>query len=173
MKRSLDRREQAGLAMGLLAVTLVAMLALYVPAGPRKASLRAKADLQSAQDELQLEQMASLDVQERLERQKQLMDQLAKRGPDFSLFSHVDSLLNKRGLRSKAQLEQYKPRNASPKQPMVQLRLQEVPLKELVSLLHDLYGGEALVTVYKVDTMRPAPSGKGLDCDVTFMTITS
>ena len=173
MKRSLDRREQAGLAMGLLAVTLVVMLALYVPAGPRKASLRAKADLQSAQDELQLEQMASLDVQERLERQKQLMDQLAKRGPDFSLFSHVDSLLNKRGLRSKAQLEQYKPRNGSAKQPMVQLRLQEVPLKELVSLLHDLYAGDTLVSVYKVDTMRPAPSGKGLDCDVTFMTITS
>lgn len=173
MKRSLDRREQAGLAMGLLAVTLVVMLALYVPAGPRKANLRAKADLQSAQDGLQLEQMASLDVQERLERQKQLMDQLAKRGADFSLFSHVDSLLNKRGLRSKAQLEQYKPRNASPKQPMVQLRLQEVPLKELVSLLHDLYGGDTLVSVYKVDTMRPAPSGKGLDCDVTFMTITS
>ena len=52
-------------------------------------------------------------------------------------------------------------------------RSQEVPLKELVSLLHDLYSGDALVSVYKVDTMRPAPSGKGLDCDVTFMTITS
>lgn len=173
MKRSLDRREQAGLAMGILAVTLVVMLALYVPAGPRKTSLRAKTDLQSAKDELQLEQMASLDVRDRLERQKQLMDQLARRKPDFSLFSHVDGLLNKRGLRSKAQLEQYKPRNGSAKQPMVQLRLQEVPLKELVSLLHDLYAGDTLVSVYKVDTMRPAPSGKGLDCDVTFMTITS
>ena len=52
-------------------------------------------------------------------------------------------------------------------------RKQRVVQRELVSLLHDLYAGDTLVSVYKVDTMRPAPSGKGLDCDVTFMTITS
>ncbi len=171
MKRSLDRREQAGLAVGLIAVTLVVMLAIYVSSVPRRASLQAEADLKGAVDELQLESMARLDEADRLDRQKQLMDLLEKRKPAFSLFSHVDEMLNSNGLRARAELEQYKPRNSSPKQPMVQLRLREVAFGELVTLLHGLYAGGNLVAVYKMDTLRPTASGKGLDCDVTFMTI--
>lgn len=171
MKRSLDRREQAGLAVGILAVTLVIMLAIYVSSVPRRASIQAAADLKAAQDEFQRETIARLDEADRIERQKQLMDRLEKRKSDFSLFSHVDEMLNSNGLRSRAQLEQYKPRNASPKQPMVQLRLNEVAFGELVTLLHGLYSGGNLVAVYKMDTLRPTASGKGLDCDVTFMTI--
>jgi len=99
------------------------------------------------------------------------MELLEKRSADFSLFAVMDTLLNKTGLRSKAQLEQYRPRGASPRQPMVQLRMQGVALSELVDLLHEVLKPEYVVAVYKVDALKPAVTGKGLDCDVTFATV--
>jgi hypothetical protein len=171
MKQNLDKRDQVGLILGILAVTLVLMLALYIPAGPRRACLRSQTALEEARTDLQTQQMNKLDEADRLSRQKQLMELLAKRAAGFEMFAYIDGLLNTQGLRDRAQLDQFKPRNGSPREPMVQLRLEGVSFDEIIGLFHGIYSSGNLVAVYKMESMRPATSGKGLDCDVTLMTI--
>lgn len=172
MKLNLDTREKIALGLGLLASLLVVVLAVYVPLGPRKGYIESQQQLDSLKEDLELQLMFKQEESERLEKQKALMERLEERPAAFSLFTHVDNLLTRTGLRGRAQLEQYRPRNASPKQPMVQLRLQNVATKELVDFLHQIYEGNNLVAVYKMDYLRPASNEQGLDCDITFVTLT-
>ncbi len=171
MKQSPDKRDQIGLILGMFAVALVLVMAMYIPAGPRRACMKSEAALEEARADLQVQQMAKLDEADRLSRQKQLMEQLAKRPSGFEMFAYVDGLLNTQKLRDRAQLDQFKPRNGSSGEPMVQLRLEGVSFDEIINLFHGLYSGGNLVAVYKMESMRPATSGKGLDCDVTLMTL--
>ena len=172
MKFNLDTREKIALGLGLLASLLAILLAVYVPTGPRKGYIESQQQLASIKTDLELQMAFKNEERDRLEKQKALMEKLEERSGDFSLFTYVDNLLTHTGLRGRAQLEQYRPRNASPHQPMVQLRLQGVATEELVSFLHRIYGGSNLVAVYKVDYLRPAANEKGLDCDITFVTLT-
>lgn len=167
----LEPRDRIGLMFVCFVAVLVLMIAAYIPRGPRQRWLNAENALAASKSALQGKLLEYADQQDRLARQKQLMELLEKRSADFSLFAFMDSLLNKTGLRSKAQLEQYRPRGASPRQPMVQLRMQGVALSELVDLLHGVLKPENVVAVYKVDALKPAVTGKGLDCDITFATV--
>lgn len=170
---NLDFKEKIALFLGIVASVLVLLLALYVPMGPRKWYKASEEELASLKNELQMQSMFKQEEAERLDKQKVLMEKLQGRPADFSLFTYVESLLNSTNMRNRAQLEEYKPRNASPKQPMVQLRLQGVEFQELVDFLHKVYSGGTLIAVYKMDYLRPAPSEKGLDCDITFITLVS
>jgi len=169
---NLDIREKIALALGLLATVLVMALAIYVPLGPRKGYIESQKELASLKQELEMQLLFRLDEEERLQKQKALMEILEKRRPDFSLFTHVDNLLTATDLRGRAQLEQYRPRNASPKQPMVQLRLKGVSTQEIVDFLHKIYADNNLIAVYKLDYLRAAANEQGLDCDITFVTLT-
>lgn len=172
MNYKLDTREKIALYLGVLACILTLILAVYVPAGPRKWYAKSQSELASLQEQLQLQQLFYMDEAERLNKQKVLMEKLENRPQGFSLFTYVDNLLNSTGLRTGAQLEEYKPRDVSPKQPMVQLRLQNMSFEQLVDFLHKLYGENNLIALYKLDYLRPSPSEKGLDCDITFVTLT-
>lgn len=172
MNLNLDFREKLVLVLGLFALALVVLLAVYVPMGPRSAYIAAQETLESLQQELILQAMFREEEALRLEKQKALMERIQARSEDFSLFTYMDNLLTATGLRSKAQLEQFRPRSASPRQPMVQLRLQGIALEEFIDLLHRIYSDDNLVAVYKMDYLRPAAGDRGLDCDITFATIT-
>lgn len=172
MNLNLDLKEKMALSLGVMASCLVLLLAVYVPAGPRKWYAASEQELVTLTQELQLQALFRQEEAERLNKQKALMEKLAERPGDFSLFTYVDNLLTSTGLRGRAQLEQYKPRNISAKQPMVQLRLQGVGFEELVDFLFKIYSGNNLIAVYKMDYLRPAPTEKGLDCDITFVTLT-
>ncbi len=171
MKQNPDKRSQVGLILGILAITLVVMLALFIPAGPRRACLKSQTTLEEARTDLKTQEVARMDEADRLARQKQLMELLAKRPANFEMFAFVDGLLNTQGLRDRAQLDQFKPHNGSASEPMVQLRLEGVSFDEIIGLFHGLYSGGNLIAVYKMESMRPAVSGKGLDCDVTLMSL--
>ena len=54
---------------------------------------------------------------------------------------------------------------------MVQLRLQGVAFEQLVDFLHQIYSGDRLIALYKLDFLRPSPTEKGLDCDITLVTL--
>ena len=172
MPYNLDLREKIALALGIFATALAVVLAIYVPLGPRSGYIKSQSELDSLKQDYQLQCMYKLDEAERLQKQKALMEILKIRISDFSLFTHVDNLLTSANLRSKAQLEQYRPRNASPKQPMVELKLEGVSSEELINFLHAIYTGNNLIAVYKVDYMRPAANDQGFDCDITFVTLT-
>ena len=171
MNYKLDLREKIGLSLGILACMLTFVLAVYVPSGSRKWYAQSQRELASLKEQLELQQLFYLDEAERLNKQKVLMEILANREPAFSLFTYVDNLLTSTGLRASAQLEEYKPRDASPRQPMVQLRLQGVAFEQLVDFLHQIYSGNRLIALYKLDFLRPSPTEKGLDCDITLVTL--
>ena len=171
MPYNLDFREKIALALGIFAALLAVVLAVYVPLGPRKGYITSQSELETLEQDYQMQLMYKLDEEERLQKQKALMEILQVRTPEFSLFTHVDNLLTSENLRSRAQLEQYRPRNASPKQPMVELRLEGISSEELINFLHTMYAGNNLVAVYKVDYLRPAVNEKGFDCDITFVTL--
>ncbi|NLN94420.1 MAG: hypothetical protein GX130_14120 [Candidatus Hydrogenedens sp.] len=172
MNYKLDVREKIALYLGILACIMTVALAVYIPVGPRKWYAQSQRDLASLQEQLQLQQLFYLDEVERLNKQKVLMEKLENRPGGFSLFTYVDNLLNSTGLRTGAQLEEYKPRDISPRQPMVQLRLQSVSFEQLVDFLHQVYGENNLIALYKLDYLRPSPTEKGLDCEITFVTLT-
>lgn len=171
MNLNLDFKEKIALFLGILASVMVLLLAIYVPLGPMKWYKSSEDELASLKDELQMQSMFKQDEAERLDKQKVLMEKLQGRSADFSLFTYIENLLNSTNMRNRAQLEEYKPRNASPKQPMVQLRLQGVEFQELVDFLYQVYSSGNLIAVYKMDYLRPAPTEKGLDCDITFITL--
>ena len=172
MNLNLDLREKIALSLGILATLLVVILAIYVPTGPRKWYAESERELALLREELELQELFRQEEEDRLNRQKVLMEKLEGRPDNFSLFTYVDNLLNSTGLRGRAQLEQYRPRNISAKQPMVQLRLQGVAFEELIDFLFKVYSANNLIAVYKMDYLRPAPTDRGLDCDITFVTLT-
>ncbi|MCK5862823.1 MAG: hypothetical protein KAH38_10080 [Candidatus Hydrogenedentes bacterium] len=172
MPYNLDIREKMALALGLLATVLALVLAIYVPLVPRKGYIKSQGNLSALKQDYELQIMYKMDEGDRLQQQKALMEVLGKRSPDFSLFTYVDTILTSTNLRARAQLEQYRPRNVSPKQPMVQLHLQGISSQELVDFLHKIYGDNNLIAVYKLDYLRAAANDQGMDCDITFVTLT-
>jgi hypothetical protein len=167
----LDRRERIGLLLSLLLLLFIIGLLLYVPRGPRQRYLDSIRDLSAMRDEYRLAAMAQLDAETQIQGQKVLMEKLDSRPPNFDLFASVNNFLRELDLMERAQLENYRPRNTSPLQPMVRLKLSHVTLKELLDFLHKIYAGNNVIAVYQLDRLQPAANRKGIDCDITLVTI--
>jgi len=167
----LDRREQAGLASGILALLLVLALLAYIPSGPRKKYLQSHQELLALQNELSTIEMLKVEELARLNGQKILMERLAARPQNFDLFSFVDRTLRECNLKEGSQLENASSRRLIANQPMVDLSLTNVSLQDLVDFLHKIYASKNLVALYKLDQLRPASREKGLDCEMTLVTM--
>jgi len=171
MKTSLDAREKLGLVFSGLTLALVLGMLVYVPNGPRKDFLQSQTDLKQARHQLVMTQKMKAEEEARLRSQEALMAKLEARPPTFDFFSFVNRILRQTNLTGRAKLDNYRARTVSPKQPMVQLKLQGVSLKELVDFLHQIYSSGNLVALYKMDRLYPALNNQGLDCDLTLVTL--
>lgn len=167
----LDPRERVALGIGGLALFLVLLLAFYIPAGPKLRHERAQNRVADLQAELNLAALTRIEERERLESQEQLRLRLEARPPSFDFFAFINNTLREANLTDRYQLTDYRTRNSSPKQPMVDLRVEGVSLRELVDLLHRLYDSGNLIVLYKMDQLRPAGNGQGLDCQLTLATL--
>jgi hypothetical protein len=167
----LDRREQFGLACSAIALLLVLFLLVYIPAGPRKKYAQSKADLEQLTTQLQLTQALKGEEEQRLLNQEELRKRLEARPQDFDLFSFINAMLRQTSLETRAQVENTHTRRSSANQPMVTVALTGVSTKELVDLFQLIYSSGNLVAVYKVDRLRPAAGDKGLDCNVTLVSL--
>jgi hypothetical protein len=167
----LDPRERAALALGGLALALVVLLAVYIPMGPKARHALAEGRVAGLQSDLNLAALTRMEERARLDSQEQLRQKLEARPPTFDFFAFVNNTLGEVALTDRAELNDYRTRNSSPKQPMVDLRLSGVSLKELLDLLHRLYSSGNLIVLYKMDQLRPAPNGQGLDCQLTLTTL--
>lgn len=167
----LDQRERAALALGGLALFLVLLLAIYIPAGPKGRYDDAQDRVADLKTELKLATLNEIEEKDRLASQQVLMERLAARPATFDFFAFVDQVVRENNLVDRYNLNDYKTRTSSPKQPMVDLRLEGVTLEELIGLLHSLYESTNLVTLYKMDQLRPAAKNEGLDCQLTLMTL--
>lgn len=171
MKTNLDMRDKLGLGCAGLAVLLVAGMILYIPTGPQARYIESLRAMKEAQRQLVMSQKVKAEEEARLRSQEALMAKLTARPPSFDFFSYVNRQLQQAKLLNRAKLDNYRTRTSSAKQPMVQLRLDGVGLKELTDFLHQLYSSGNLIAVYKMDRLRPAVNGQGLECDLTLVTL--
>ncbi len=171
MKLNFDRRERMAFLCAAVVLTLVLALLLYVPSTPRKKYAQSQRDITGLRNELRLTKMLKVEEGQRLQSQQEVIALLEKRAGNFDLFTFVHNIVREMGLQDRAQLDKKAPRNWSAKLPLVQLKLDGVSLEELVDFLHTLYASNNVVAVYKMDRLRPTPNGKGLECDLTFVTV--
>jgi hypothetical protein len=168
----LDQRDKVTLLFAGLFLVLALFMAVYVPTSLGKRYKDAQGQLSQKQQELQLAQMSLLAEQDRVQSQEKLLAVLNARDPRFDLFSFVNGALKETKLNDRAKLEiaGSKSRTASPNHPMVELELAGVSLEELIELFYKVGGSNKLIAVHKM-SIEPAAKGRGLNCEVTFVTL--
>jgi hypothetical protein len=174
------RQSSPGATISIIAVAFVMFMVLYIYTGPLKRyqiSERSLSELRLQLKDLKDQKFAE---EERLRNQESIMARLKERKANFDLWSFMNTVLAETKLKDRANLENYKPRGdwrgtdsskeAMDDVMMVQLRLNGVTLLELVDLLHKIYDSNNLVLAYKLEYLHPGGEGKGLECNVVFLT---
>lgn len=176
MKLELDRRERVAMICAFLGVWMCVLLIIFIPMKPQRNYRDSQGRLDAKKRELQMTAMMKAQEEERLQSQEKIMELLNKRPATFDLLSFVNEQLKDPGINLATghyNLENYRPRQSSPKQPMVQLKLQNVSLKQLVDFLHKIYAGNNLVVMYKLERLHPESNNKGLGCELILATVKS
>lgn len=168
---NLDQRDRLTIIFAVTLVICVLGLLWYVPSKPRKDYLGSLSSLQDAELRLQEAQLTKLEEQDRLESQQELMAFLDKRPAGFNFLTFIERKLVEKDLKARSSLEQYRPRNASPKMPMINLEIENVGLAELVDFFGELYASENLIAMHRLNHLQPARNGKGLSLDITLVTL--
>ena len=167
----LGRREQLMVIAGVLAVALLLFYRLGLsPALERLRTL----DRLVAMKERELHQMKTL--QETYIGQKRLMEDvsrsLAQRGPDFAIFSFLEDLAKKTGV--KDNIKSMTPALTTPgelfRESSVEMRLEGIALQQLTRYLYDIEQAPQLLRVRRMH-IKPRPANPDL-LDVTFQVST-
>jgi general secretion pathway protein M len=167
----LGRREQLMIIAGVLAVALLLFYRLGLsPALERLRTL----DRLVAMKERELHQMRTL--QETYIAQKRLMEDisrsLAQRGPDFAIFSFLEDLAKKTGI--KDNIKSMTPALTTPgelfRESSVEMRLEGIALQQLTRYLYDIEQAPQLLRVRRMH-IKPRPANPDL-LDVTFQVST-
>ena len=171
MNLKLDRGEKLALVFAALTALLALGLLFYIPTGPKAKHEASIQDLAQLREELRLTRLLTIDEEQRLRDQEKIVERLEARPPTFDFFAFINRILQVAELQGRATLDNYQTRDISPKQPMVQLELSGVNLEELVEFFHQIYSKKNLVAVYQVNRLRPAPNGRGLNCEFILVTV--
>jgi general secretion pathway protein M len=167
----LGRREQLMIIAGVVAVALLLFYRLGLsPALERLRTL----DRLVAMKERELHQMRTL--QETYIAQKRLMEDvsrsLAQRGADFAIFSFLEDLANKTGI--KDNIKSMTPALTTPgelfRESSVEMRLEGIALQQLTRYLYDIEQAPQLLRVHRMH-IKPRPANPDL-LDVTFQVST-
>jgi len=178
-KRS-GRQSSPGLMVSIIAAAFVVFMVIFIYTGPRKWYRSSENTLNEARQRYtQLMRVKEAELA-RLRNQETLMARIKERRPNFDLWPFMKTILNETKLEGRANLENFKPRSdrrgpvsgkgGGDDLVMVQLKLSGVTLAELIDLFHKVYASNDLVVMYKLEYLRSAPDGKGLECNVTFLT---
>lgn len=149
----------------------VISIAIYLHRGPYRKFLQSRNELNQAYNQLQMVEKMKKEQEESLKTQEMLFRIIEKRPPNFDFFSYINQILKESQLSDKAKLDNYRARASSSRQPMVQIRLEGVSLKRFSEFLKRIYSDSYLIAVYKMDKLKPNQSGKGIDCELTLVTL--
>lgn len=168
-------RERLRSMGATVSVILVLFMMAYIPTGPLKKYRISRAELEQVHADLATATMNKQAEIARLHSQEKITARLEERKKNFDLWSFLNTVLTETKLKDRgANLENYKPRsehkNAVESVTMVQLRLTSVTMGELIDLLHKVYAANNLVVLYRLEYLRPASDGKGLECNAVFLT---
>ncbi|MBI1320886.1 MAG: hypothetical protein GC168_18325 [Candidatus Hydrogenedens sp.] len=168
----LENESRSKLAVWLLLLVILGILAWWVPAGPRANYLSARAELDDAQSGLQMAQLDKMDAETRVEQQRPIAERLRTRPSNFSFITFLQRTLNEVKLQERSSLNQV--RRSSQESDLVELvevKLNNISLEELVNFLHTVYDANNLIALYQLSYLRPTADAQGLECMLTFVTL--
>jgi len=172
-KEKTDKRDQAGTVCAVIAVMLVALMIAFIILGPYKDFKASERELARLRDQETLAYETRLEEQQNRQRLEQLVDRLRARPRGFDLGAFMSKILRDTKLAERSELKSL-PTNSrqftfADNLSMVEVKLKSVSLEDLVDFFHATYAGKNLIVLHKMDSIRPAPGDKGLDCNATFI----
>lgn len=161
-KLNLQPRERAVVILG--AVALVAIVLYWGFQGPYDAYKNSAAQVSAARTRLQQAQLWQAEIETARARESEILGLMNRHAQGFDLWTHIDRAVKDTELTGRAEVLSSRT-GAAPGSNLsaVDLTLNGVSTGELVSLLHRIYGGGAFVSMERLDELKPATSGQGLD----------
>lgn len=163
---NLEKRERIVLAAGAAAV--IAVLVYMVVTGPLEAYENSKIQVAQARQRLVQAQALAREVQAAQLHREAISKLMAVRGPSYNLFTTINRAVQIAGVADRAVTASLPAEIASAS--AVKLTLTGVSMEELVNLLYDIYSKDSLVVLHRLDHLRASLDGKGLQCEVVFIT---
>lgn len=165
-KLNLGKRERIVVIVGIVSLSLMASSFLIKSA--RGAYSQAQNQLEAAKENLRHAKQLSATVKAEQRGHEAIKGKTNERPRGFSLFSFTTRTLTEVNLKERASLET-DTRGTRSNLEVVRLELGGVSMKELVDFLHRIYAADNLIVVQKLEHLKPASDGKGLDCQMTFI----
>lgn len=165
------QKSQFGAMVAIVAVSLVVFMLLYVPTGPLKKYQVARMTVESLRGEMKVTEMAKQAEDARLRAQDALMDRLNERQPGFDLWTFLKNSLSETGI-EKANLSKVAAGgrdDLAEHVTMVKMQVSGVSLEQVVNLLHRIYASNNLIVLRKLEYLRAASDGQGLECSLLFL----
>jgi len=168
-KRKFSKREWTFILCGAAVILLTPVYFLGIR--PTQIAYKQSAQrLESARDRLEHVMLWNDEVVEARRGQGAINDLIRSRSPRFDLWSHINEVCRKTGVKERAEVAK-KGRSglSSGNAEEVELTLTGVSMEELVNVLHEAGSGNSLVFVHELQHLVPAPDEKGLNCELTFV----
>ncbi len=150
---------------------VVVLLAIMTPVllNFSKDYSRSKNQLRQAkfrlQQSIELQQIVESDRADR----RVMSEKVAARGVDFDLYSFTNAKLQQIKIQQNAKLTSKGQSFIGGGMQSVELVLTNIVKKKLVDILYVMYKGENLITVQRLNYLRPSRAGTGLDCQLTLV----
>lgn len=167
-KRAISKRERIII---VIAIATCLGLFFFIPMGKRfareyKTTLRQASGAVDTLNEIR--QMRQMIVDERSGR-RIIMDRVQAREPSFDLYSFVSTTLRELSMHNNARIQSQGNRFSGGDLDLVQLNLTNVSMRKIIDLLHKFDSSGNLIVLQRLGHLHPMRDGKGLECEVVFM----
>lgn len=164
--RKLEKRDRVVLTVGGIMVAVI--LAYLGVTGPLQEYENSKALVVQARQRLMQAQTIAREVQSVQQHRDSIAKLIAVRGPSYNLFTTINRAVQIANCSDRATTSSLPAEVSSAS--AVKLTLTGVSMEELVNVLYEIYSKDSLVVLHRLDHLRPALDGKGLQCDLVFIT---
>lgn len=136
--------------------------------GPIALYQRSANQLADARSRLEQAQMIQAEVAYERQSRQQLQEVVKGRPASYDLFTFVNRAIREANLNDRAPQLQNRP--VGDQFEGVQITLSGVSIDELIRFLHRVYEADSLVMLDRLDYLREARDGRGLDCSMVLKT---
>lgn len=170
-KRKLERRERIAVVAGAVIVSIAILTPLMKSYW--NVYKKSETNLVAARGRLEEVKLWRQQIEAERSGREAVDGRIKARGPRFNLYTFASNGVRKRGLESKAQIENKRSIATGGRLSEVQITLTSITMAEFVELLHDLYASDNLIILRKLDYLKVSRTGKGLDCRLSFLAPTA
>lgn len=166
-RRKLKRRELILIAVGVVVLSVAGLW----PAATNVSRKHDRARDQLEQARVRLSQVRELRsaIEEERRGHNAVTERIKARDKRFDLYSFTNKCLRDLELHNRAALQSRGSMFSGGGLDGVQLTLRGVSMEEIVNVLHVMYDSSNLITLQRLNHLRVARDGEGLDCQMTLM----